>query len=207
MKTCLLGLGAALVRSYYRALYRVQVIGRDELKQLGESPLIIAGNHISMNDPVLLSAFLGPHIQFMAKEELFRVPGLCWILRKMRAFPVARRGIGIGAIRHALRILEEGGVVGIFPEGTRNYGGPMRPAKPGVGFLAVKRQVAILPVAITLQPRRIFRRNYIVIGEPIQPAEVWTHDYRALARHVLASVAQLMEEADEFVLAPQEGLD
>ncbi|MCL6633690.1 MAG: 1-acyl-sn-glycerol-3-phosphate acyltransferase [Alicyclobacillus herbarius] len=183
---------AALVRLYYQVFYRVRVMGHP-IPDLSQGPVIVAGNHVSMNDPVLLSAFLSPSIRFMAKEELFRVPGLCWLIRKMGAFPVVRRGIGIGAIRKGLAILRAGGMVGIFPEGTRNHGGPLLPAKPGVGFLAVRTGAVIVPVAITLRPRRIFRRNEIRVGQPIVVTSQWKSDYRALARHVLATVDEMLQ--------------
>ncbi|MCL6626854.1 MAG: 1-acyl-sn-glycerol-3-phosphate acyltransferase, partial [Alicyclobacillus shizuokensis] len=99
---------------------------------------------------------------------------------------------GIGAIRTGLRILEQQGVVGIFPEGTRNRGQGLLPAKPGVGFLAVRTGSVILPVAITLRPRRVFRRNYILIGRPIVVEPNAWADYRALSRQVMAAVDDLL---------------
>ncbi|WP_067934702.1 lysophospholipid acyltransferase family protein [Alicyclobacillus kakegawensis] len=192
MKHGLIRTAACLVRLYYRVFYRVRIIGRHRLWRLQQGPLLVAGNHVSMNDPVLLSAFLSPSIRFMAKEELFRVPGVSWLIRRMGAFPVHRRGIGIGAIRTGLRILEQQGVVGIFPEGTRNRGQGLLPAKPGVGFLAVRTGSVILPVAIALHPRWVFRRNYILIGRPIVVRPYERADYRALSRQVMAVVDDLL---------------
>ena len=101
-----------------QSIHRVSVRGLEKLPFCG--PYIVASNHISTHDPILLAAFLNENIKFMAKEELFRVPVVRSIVKRLDAFPVHRNGIGIGAIRHAIRLLNMGQTVGIFPEGTRN---------------------------------------------------------------------------------------
>ena len=93
------------VRLFYRTLYRIQVEGLAQLPQCG--PFIVAANHVSLHDPVLIGTFLHPGTRFMAKAELFQVPGLGRVIRRFGAFPVLRQGIGIGGIRSALRLLSD----------------------------------------------------------------------------------------------------
>ena len=137
---------------YYKAVHRTTAHGLDKLPDGG--PYIVASNHVSNHDPILLGTFLNHRIRFMAKEELFRVPILRFIVNRLGAFPVRRGGIGIGPIRHALWLLNWGDVVGIFPEGTRIRGGRQPTAKSGVGFIATKaNHVPIVPVAICVEQR------------------------------------------------------
>jgi 1-acyl-sn-glycerol-3-phosphate acyltransferase len=176
---------------FYRSFYRVRVYGLDRLPQRG--PFIVAANHVTVHDPILLGAFLHPGIRFMAKAELFEVPGLGHVIRRFGAFPVRRQGIGIGAVRHAIRLLGKGQVVGIFPEGTRSRTGALLPAKPGVGFIAVRSGVPIVPVAISFNPRRLFRRHFIVVGEPIHLTEALYTNYRLLSQRVMDRIGELAQ--------------
>lgn len=81
LKKRLFHLLVILVRGFYRRVYRVQVVGLDKLPRSGR--IILATNHISLHDPILLSAFLDPGIRFMAKEELFRIPVLRNMIRRL----------------------------------------------------------------------------------------------------------------------------
>jgi 1-acyl-sn-glycerol-3-phosphate acyltransferase len=173
-----------VVQLYYKVSHRVSVRGLEKLPVCG--PYIVASNHISNHDPILLAAFLNHNIKFMAKKELFRVPVLRSIVKRLDAFPVHRNGIGIGAIRHAIRLLNMGQTVGIFPEGTRNRDGRPIPYKPGVGFIATRSNCAVIvPVAICAQQRRFFRSFHIVVGDPITPLD---SDYRLLTEHVMKAI-------------------
>ena len=180
----------AVIRCGYKLLFRVKVIGKDNLPQSGRT--IIAANHISSHDPILLRIFVHPHIRFMAKDELFRTPFIGWVIRRAGAYPVIRTTIGIGAIRHSIRLLSDNQIVGIFPEGTRNRRRCKMKAKPGVGFIATKAGgVSIVPIAITLRPRQWFRRSYIVVGEPIFVTDTKSIHYRDLADAVMTTVYEL----------------
>ena len=181
-----------IVQLYYKVFHRVSVHGLEKLPVC--SPYIVASNHISTHDPILLAAFLNHNIKFMAKEELFRVPVVRSIVKRLDAFPVHRNGIGIGAIRHAIRLLNMGQTVGIFPEGTRNRDGHQIPYKPGVGFIATRsNRAVIVPVAICAQQRGFFRPIHVVVGDPITPLD---SDYRLLTEHVMKAINGL--KSSEF---------
>ena len=111
-------------------------------------PLIVVANHQSNMDPPLLGASLRRRINFLAKDNMFRGPLVTWFLRSYGAFPLNREGADIKAYRWALKKLEEGRALVIFPEGTRNPGG-MRKGLPGVVQLAIRSNAPLLPVGIT----------------------------------------------------------
>jgi 1-acyl-sn-glycerol-3-phosphate acyltransferase len=112
-----------------------------------QGAFILASNHISNLDPVLLGICSVRRINFMAKIELFK-GALGYILTRLGSFPVKRGESDFGAMREALRRLKEGRVILIFVEGTRRIGNEPSKAQAGVGFLAIKSGVPIVPVCV-----------------------------------------------------------
>lgn len=157
-----------LCRSVFRAIFsfvfRWQVIGREHIPK--EGPVILCANHISLWDPPLLGSGIDRQVFFMAKEELFRIPVLSYFITKFGAFPVKRGAGDRAAIRSALKILEEGKIFGIFPEGSRSKTGEIGPGMPGVALFALKSDAQVIPVAI-IGPYRLFRPVTVVYGKPI----------------------------------------
>ena len=131
---------------FLRAFADWQVIGRENVLHAG--PLIIVANHQSNFDPTLLSVSMPRRTCFLAKESIFRGPLVTWFLRQYGAFPLNREGANVGAYRWALRQLELGHAIVVFPEGTRNPGA-MKKAHTGVARLAWKTGAPLLPVGIT----------------------------------------------------------
>ncbi|MHB9092833.1 MAG: lysophospholipid acyltransferase family protein [Chloroflexota bacterium] len=147
------------------------VIGRENVPT--EGPLLLVSNHLSLIDPPLLGAVFPRPIRFMAKEELFRVPFVKWIAKGYRAFPVRRGEADRQAFQTTLRLLRQGEVIGIFPEGTRSRGGGLRAAHPGAALIALRAGVPVVPVGIVGSeqvlhwPRRALRpRLEVHIGKP-----------------------------------------
>lgn len=141
---------------------RIEVYGREHVPPPG-TPLIVAGNHRTNLDPFLIAHSLprGRYLQFMAKKELF-VPVIGPIIRAGGSFPVDRQANDLGAVRTSLRILQAGGTLGIFPEGTRG-GGELQ---GGVALLALKGKSPVVPVGLSREGRRWIVR----FGEPLAPA-------------------------------------
>ena len=142
-----------VVRPVLRALWRPEVTGLDHLP--GHGPVILASNHLSLADFVFLGLAAPRHITFVVKAEAFAVGGpagrfLTWLLRTMGQLRVDR-GAGRGA-RAALdasrAVLDDGGVVGIYPEGTRSPDGRLYKGRTGVGWLALASGAPVVPVAM-----------------------------------------------------------
>lgn len=114
-----------------------------------DGPLIVVSNHLSNADPPILIIACPRPLFFMGKAELFRNPALAWLVRKFGGFPVERGTADRAALRHALRVLNQGIALGIFPEGGRSKTGAMRPGLSGVGLLALQSGAPVLPVGLT----------------------------------------------------------
>lgn len=155
--------------------FRTKVVGRENLPATGG--VVLAGNHISYADPVLLWIRSPRPVHFMAKSELWHVTLIGWFLDQVWAFPVNRGASDRTALAKAAEYLAEGEPVGIFPEGTRNRDGEAE-AQGGAAFVALRAGVPIVPVGIAgtdrISPKGSkgirFPKVVISIGEPIDPA-------------------------------------
>ncbi len=136
-----------VARKLFRVLFAVEYHGLENVP--ADGAIIIAGNHPSYLDPVLVMLPIKRKILFMAWDALFKVPVLGQVIKAIGAFPVdLRKGKGEAAFLEALRVLNAGDALGIFPEGQRSEGGPMGELKTGVARLAVETGAAIVPVTI-----------------------------------------------------------
>jgi 1-acyl-sn-glycerol-3-phosphate acyltransferase len=130
----------------YKIISDIDVSGLNNLPSTG--PVILAANHITNYDVFAMQLVLPRPIFFMGKEELFRNPILERVLRKLGGIPVYRGAQDEWAMQHAEEVLFTGGVLGIFPEGTRNKGIGLRPAKTGAARLALLTDCPIIPLTI-----------------------------------------------------------
>lgn len=132
---------------FYRTFFRLMVTGREHLPPGG---FIVAANHASFLDPPLVgsSVPLPRQVCFMAKSELFKIPLLGPIISRVGSFPVIRGTPDRKAIRHALELLQAGGVLGVFPEGTRSKNGELQQPEPGIALIALKSGAPVVPAAL-----------------------------------------------------------
>ena len=113
-----------------------------------EGGVLIVANHQSYIDPAAIGAHVRRMTNYVGKSELFEKPLLNWVNRSMGAFPV-RQGEGdIGAVREAIKRLKEGAALVLFPEGSRTFDGELQPIAPGVGLIAKKAGVPVVPCVI-----------------------------------------------------------
>ena len=143
--------GSLLVgRTLYRCLTRVDMGPLAGLP--ADGPLIIASNHLSNADPPLIASWLTPAmgraVHWMAKQEALDWPIVGAFLRANGAFGIRRGAADTEAFRLARRVLEDGRVLGTFPEGTRSHTGALQKAKEGVTLLAIRTGAPVLPVAV-----------------------------------------------------------
>ena len=146
----LLNLVKFTFRVFFKTFYDFRVEGLENIPKTGA--LLIAGNHLSNADPPAIGCMAGlvRDSRFVAKKELFQVPGLGWFFRHCNYIPVDRaRQIGdFGALKEFVSALEKGESVVMFPEGTRSKTGKPQKPKSGIGFLVYKTGVPVLPVKI-----------------------------------------------------------
>jgi 1-acyl-sn-glycerol-3-phosphate acyltransferase len=137
-----------------------------------EGALLLVSNHVSVADPIVLMAAARPRrTAIMAKSELFRIRLLAWYLRCVRAFPVRRGRADFAAVRHAVRVLERGECVVVFPEGHVSRSGIMRRGHPGAGMLALREGVTVVPVVSW--DTQLFRGPArVVFGPPIDMSDI-----------------------------------
>jgi 1-acyl-sn-glycerol-3-phosphate acyltransferase len=153
------------VRLMARVLWRARVFGSENVPAAG--PLIVACNHVSYLDPPLLGSFCPRRISYMAKKELFTVPVLGSVIRALGAYDVDRQGSATRAIKRSLQVLELGGAIGIFPEGTRNPNGMVTP-QTGVALLASLAQVPVVPACVHGTDRALrLGRVDVAFGAPL----------------------------------------
>lgn len=129
-----------------RLAFRVESRGRENVPAHG--PVLLVANHSSVLDPPLVGGAADRQLSFLAKAELFDIPLFGGLIRRLNARPIRREGSDPGALRAAMRVLEEGRALLIFPEGTRGDEGVIRPAKTGAGMLAVLSGAAVVPVFV-----------------------------------------------------------
>jgi 1-acyl-sn-glycerol-3-phosphate acyltransferase len=196
-----------LALAVMRLLFRLEGRGAEHVPRTG--PALLVANHSSFLDPPLVGGVAPRQLAFMAKAELFRVPLLGGLVRRLNARPVRREGADAGALRTALRILQDGGVLLMFPEGTRGPEGRLRDPKPGAGMLAVMSGVPVVPVFIEgsghAWPRgqRLPRRAKVTVR--FGPARVYPRrdgegrrtDYEAVSRDMMAAIARLAHGIEE----------
>jgi len=129
----------------FKLIFRLKITGGKNIPQNG--PFIIVANHSSLLDPVILGVSVRPKVIFVAASYLFEIRWLGYLLRKANSIPVQREN-DIKAIKQALKILQQGGVLGIFPEGGIDRQKNNLPVRAGAAYLATKVGVPIVPIKI-----------------------------------------------------------
>lgn len=166
-------LGRIIFTFWFRVFNRFRVYGRENLSS--DRPLIVFGNHYSNLDVFVFNIVFGnkAHVRFMAKKELFDTPVVRWAAKHYGAFPVDRGHNDISAMKTALRILKSGGVLGIFPEGTRVRDVSKSNVKGGFVMFAAKTGATLQPVHIVYKRRvHIFNSISVYVGKPVSPADI-----------------------------------
>ncbi len=111
-------------------------------------PVIIAANHASYLDPVLAGCSIRRQTYYLARHELFQIPVFRTLIRWCNAFPVRRDSAGSDSFRRAVSVLRRGGVLVMFPEGTRSQTGRLQRGLPGIGLVAALGRATIIPTFV-----------------------------------------------------------
>lgn len=131
---------------YFKVFHRIEFHGRENVPATG--PVIIASNHISFYDPIIVGTGVDRDIEFMAWKKLFTIPILRSVIRFFGAFPVELTSADRSAYINAISTLFKNKALIIFPEGERSGDGKVRNLKSGIARLALKTNARIVPVTI-----------------------------------------------------------
>lgn len=168
--------------------FRIHIKGVEHIPDGG---CILAMNHTSNYDPIIVGAHTPRKMYIMAKKELFSNRVFDYVLRRLGGFPVNREGADIRSLRHALKLLEEGKIFAIFIEGTRSKTGQLQVPKKGVGFIARKSQAPVIPTYIYGVKRGWFAKAGVTFGPPVRVED--EEDYEAIANKIADAIQELVE--------------
>lgn len=188
----------AIIRLVLRTVFGFRVEGGDHEPRTG--PLLIVSNHVSELDPLVVGSALRRPVRYMAKEVLFRPPLLRWWITHCGGFPVRRGEPDRRAFRTALAVLERGGSLVMFPEGTRGTSlRDLRPPEPGAALLALRTGASVLPVAVigtdAVLPRGASRPARgtirVRVGAPIRAGEGVPRESGHISRDEIDALGRL----------------
>tara|TARA_B100001250_G_C19769952_1_gene776636 strand:- start:351 stop:1043 length:693 start_codon:yes stop_codon:yes gene_type:complete len=193
--------------TFLRMMFRPRYLGRDKIPVDG--PLIIAANHLSHIDPAFIMTATKRPVSYMSKKEHFDGAIRRLVFKQVGVIPVDRDAGGSEALKGAIEILEKGGAIGIFPEGTRSRDGDMGKGKTGVARLAAETGAAVVPVAIrqtddvwpvSKRAPRPWRKFYYKFGDPLYfDYNEKTHDnFRSFTDKVMSRISQLSQECEDY---------
>lgn len=169
--------------------------GRENIP--AEGPAILVCNHIHLMDVACIIAMTKRQVRFMAKKELFDNKLIGWFLTKIGTFPISRGDADISGIRNALKVIKEGGLLCIFPEGTRNRERkePLLPLHEGVAMISLRAGAPIVPMWVEggYAPWKPCR---ILAGKPMDLTE-----YAGICRTDAATMKKLTGQMEQALLA------
>lgn len=139
-------MGWMLFRSIYRAYCHRQIFHAERVPKTGA--LILAANHASFIDPPLVGSSIDRPINYLARESLFRFPGIGALLRSWSAVPVDRDGRNPRGMKVVIDRIKNGAGVVLFPEGTRTRDGQLQSGKSGIGLVVIKTEAPVVPVRV-----------------------------------------------------------
>jgi 1-acyl-sn-glycerol-3-phosphate acyltransferase len=181
-----------------------------------QGPVILASNHASYLDPTLVGAALNRAIHYLAREDLFSMPLMGWVLHRLYVVPVDREGGGARGLKAILDRLHAGAAIILFPEGTRTRDGLIQRARAGIGLTVIKSSCPVVPVRVFgtfeaygrhmrfPQPRRIA----VKFGVPMDFSELRAEArvcskvrlkaiYQQAADEIMAAIAKLQPHEDK----------
>ena len=180
---------------FSKVYLRVKVQGLANIPARGG--FVIASNHRSYLDPVVIGSVCPRRINYMARHDLFGVPVLGKLIRAYGTFPVKRGKADLGALREAIRRVNRGFGVLVFPEGTRQSGRGLGKAEPGVGFLAAKVNGPVVPAYVSGTEEAMPRGSKMIqpvgvtvkFGKPLSIAP--DQPYEETAVEIMRSIGRL----------------
>ncbi|MBQ8903667.1 MAG: 1-acyl-sn-glycerol-3-phosphate acyltransferase [Oscillospiraceae bacterium] len=182
----------------YKLFYNFHIEGIENIPQ--DRPLVMASNHRSYADPVILTMPMKRPVTYMAKEELFKNKLFGWFIKKLGAFPVKRGAGDMQVIDESIAILNSGRNLVIFPEGTRSKDGKVGKGKTGVALIAAKSGADVLPCGIIFEGEKLKFRSKLTLrfGKVIPAEEIAVEDaspkaLKGVKKRIMAAITELVE--------------
>jgi 1-acyl-sn-glycerol-3-phosphate acyltransferase len=190
----------------FKIFFNFRSFGRENFPKQG--PVIIASNHASFFDPIIVGIGASRKLNYMARDTLFRNKIFARLLYSLNTLPLKRDGADINAFKMVLNKLLQGNAVLVFPEGTRSSNGDLQRPKAGIGFLEVNSSAPILPCYIkgsldalprhSIIPR--FRPVSVYFGKALRFNENFKGNkrdrYMFIAEQVMSAIAELKKNAN-----------
>lgn len=176
-------------------LFPCRVVGLEDFPEEGA---LLCANHVSGWDPIIIALNLprDSRLTVMAKDSLFRIPLLGFLLKKLGIFPVKRGGNDLTAMKTAMKVLGGGNRLLVFPEGTRVEEQGEVEAKGGVTMMATRTGVPMVPIYCGGK-HKFLRKTTIVFGKPYMPVIAGRRptpdENRAIAQEILDRIYALSE--------------
>lgn len=197
-----------IIGSIFKLFYPLEIKGLENLPR--EGGIILAPNHSSYFDPLHFGLAVPRNINWIAKESFFNAWWVGWFFKTTGCLPVNPEKPNIEAIKRALLVLEQGGMLGIFPEGTRSRNGKLMNGELGVALLALRSGAPILPAAIDgafeayppdakfPRPRRIkLRFGQPLIFDAVKKGRIDKKTLEAVTEKVMKNIEELIDEFEE----------
>ena len=179
----------AVARPFYNIVFPAEVEGLENVP--AEGGALLCANHCSNRDPFYLAIRIrNRYLHFMAKIELFKFKPVAMFVSGLMAFPVDRGHNDLNAVRTALKLLSDGHILGVFPQGTRSLDNSRLPMLNGVSMIALRAQKPVIPVYID-GPYRPFRRMKVRFGKPVDLSDFG----RKMDGETLKAATQRIEDA------------
>lgn len=187
-----------IVYGVYKLWYDFHVEGTENIPQ--DKPVILASNHRSYADPVILTMPMKLPVSYMAKEELFKNKLFGWFIRKLGAFPVKRGAGDMSVIDDSIHILESGRNLVIFPEGTRSKDGKVGKGKTGVALIAAQSGADVIPCGICFEGEKLKFRSKLTLkyGKVIKAEELHItgtspKELKGVKQRIMGEITALVE--------------
>ena len=179
--------------------FRLEVNGADNIPKKGG--VLVASNHSSFLDPVIVGVGISRQTYYLTKQNLFEIPIFGLLIRVLHTIPVRREQVSVSTLKELIKSLNAKKAIILFPEGTRSVDGKLGQGKIGIGMLALKATVPIVPVYIDgaikafpkdgkwIHPKKI----RVIFGKPIMPngKDLNKENYREISAQVMESINNL----------------
>jgi len=183
-----------IVSPFVKLIFRVKYVNPHNLPR--EGSYILASNHISAVDPVIMAVGQKHrYIHFMAKAELFKNKIVSWFFHSIGCFPVERGKKDVSSVKHFEEVVADGHIMGIFVEGTRSKTGEFLKPKSGAALIAFDTKTQIIPVCIT----KTDKNRICHFGEPMTLEELGfvsggAREYREASRRIMDAIKEFREQ-------------